>query len=99
VEILQLTTLTLSLSGEYPVAELSTEMQLQLSSRQLGRDRTENKSRSVITKPLHSKDRGADHIGNIVLLLLRALPSNGCCLPSHCLATGLWATTLTIEDT
>jgi hypothetical protein len=29
---------------------------------------------------------------NSFLLLLCALPSNGCCLHSHCLATGLYAT-------
>jgi hypothetical protein len=38
-----------------------------------------------------------DHIENTVLLLpracvLRTLPSNGRCLPSHCLATGLYIT-------
>jgi hypothetical protein len=48
---------------------------------------------------LYSNSRCADHIENPVLLLLRAfmswaLPINGRCLPSHCLATGLYATIL-----
>jgi hypothetical protein len=51
----------------------------------------------MFTAPLHINGRGADHIENTVLLLscarkLRALPSNGRCLQSHCLATGLYAT-------
>jgi hypothetical protein len=44
------------------------------------------------TAPLYRKDRGAKNIKNTVLLLSRALPSNGRCLPGHCLATGLYAT-------
>jgi hypothetical protein len=51
----------------------------------------------VFTAPLHGIDRGSDKIENTVLLLsracmLRALPCNGRCLPSHCLAAGLYAT-------
>jgi hypothetical protein len=52
--------------------------------------------RDMFTALLHSKVCGTDHIENTILLLqhaciLRALPSNGCCLHSHCLATGLYA--------
>jgi hypothetical protein len=55
--------------------------------------------RGVFTAPLHSNFYGKDHRENTVLLLLlpymlRALPSNGSCLQSHCLATGLYATIL-----
>jgi hypothetical protein len=54
--------------------------------------------RCVFTAPLHRNGRGADHIENTLLLLLacmlRALPSNGLCLQSHCLATGLYVTIL-----
>jgi hypothetical protein len=46
----------------------------------------------VFTAPIHSNDREAEHKENTVLPLLRALPSNSCCLQSHCLATGLYAT-------
>jgi hypothetical protein len=50
------------------------------------------------TQPLYfyRGGRGADHIQNTVLLLraciLQTLPSNICCLQSHCLAVGLYAT-------
>jgi hypothetical protein len=52
--------------------------------------------RGVFTAPLHSNSRGSDHIQNTVLLLWRAsmlwaLPSSSRCLPSYCLATGLYA--------
>jgi hypothetical protein len=58
--------------------------------------------RGVFTSSLHSNSRGADDIENSVLLLLRAwmlrtLPSNGRCLQSHCLATGLYATIMWIR--
>jgi hypothetical protein len=50
----------------------------------------------LFTVPLHSNGHGADHIQDIVLLLcacmLRALPINGRCLQSHCLAMGLHTT-------
>jgi hypothetical protein len=44
--------------------------------------------RGVFTRLLHSSGQGMDHIENTVLLLLHALPSNGHCLQSHCLAMG-----------
>jgi hypothetical protein len=52
--------------------------------------------RGMFTTPLHSNCRGADHIENAFLLLFCAcmflsFPSNGRRLPSHCLATGLYA--------
>jgi hypothetical protein len=55
--------------------------------------------RDVFKAPLHSYLCSADHIENVVLLFVRPgmllmLPSNGRCLPSHCLATGLYATIL-----
>jgi hypothetical protein len=54
--------------------------------------------RGVFTTPLHINGPGADHTENTVLLLLcawmlQALPSNGGCLQSHCLATGLYSAT------
>jgi hypothetical protein len=57
--------------------------------------------RGLFTAPLHSNGHGADHIGNTILLLLRAcmlrsLRSNGRCLQSHCLTAGLYATILRI---
>jgi hypothetical protein len=50
--------------------------------------------RGMFSAPLHSNSHGAGHIENIVLLLLRALPRNGRCLQSHCLAMCLYATIL-----
>jgi hypothetical protein len=52
--------------------------------------------RSVSSSPFHSNGRGAGHMENTVLLLLRALPSNGQCLQSHRLRTGLYATILSV---
>jgi hypothetical protein len=51
----------------------------------------------VFIEQLHSKSRNVNYIEIIALLLLRecifrALPSNGRCLPSHCLATYICAT-------
>jgi hypothetical protein len=53
--------------------------------------------RGVFTAPVYSRGRCTDHIENTALPLsracmLRALPSNGHCLPSHCFATGLFTT-------
>jgi hypothetical protein len=52
--------------------------------------------RDMFTAPLHSNVRSGPHRNSGLLFLraciLRALPSNGCCLPSHCLATSLYAT-------
>jgi hypothetical protein len=48
--------------------------------------------RGVFAAPLHINGRGADYIQNAALLLLRSLTSNGRCLRSHFLATGLYVT-------
>jgi hypothetical protein len=57
--------------------------------------------RGLFTAPLHNNGRGTDHIENELLILLRtcmyrALPSNGRCLHSNCLITGLYATIIII---
>jgi hypothetical protein len=48
----------------------------------------------MFTALLHSNDRSIDSRENTILLLLQALPSIGCCLQSHSLATVLHATSL-----
>jgi hypothetical protein len=52
---------------------------------------------NVFTKPLTRNGRSVYRIENTVLLslracMLRAIPSNGSCLQSHCLEMGLYAT-------
>jgi hypothetical protein len=51
---------------------------------------------NVFTEPSPRNSRGADHRKprSIVACMLRALSSNGRCLQSHCLATGLYGTIL-----
>jgi hypothetical protein len=108
--ILTVETLQLPWSHRFPLVNsphLNSQLNCSASSLQDNSSaRTTQKTqllyccRGMFTAPFYSNDRGADHIENGVLLLLRAcmlrpLPSNVRCLQSHFLATGLYATLLT----
>jgi hypothetical protein len=45
----------------------------------------------VFIAPLHSKDRGADHIENTALLLLSAFISAGICVLNRCLEINVYS--------
>jgi hypothetical protein len=47
----------------------------------------------------YSSGRSVDHIEHTILLVLGVLPSKGCCLQSHCLATALYATVSNMPQT
>jgi hypothetical protein len=91
------------LSGEYLATELLRYcLQGNSSARTMQKTQPLYCFRGVFAASLYSNGRGADHIENTVLLLsracmLRALPSNGRCLLSDCLATGLYVTILSIS--
>jgi hypothetical protein len=95
------------LSGEYPTTKFIAPPVVIITSRHEPRrkpffyccDRVRCHG-NVFPVPFPTKGCGSDHrkhCSSIVACKLRTSPSNGRCLQSYCLATGLWATMFTIS--